>query len=135
MFDHCHCQSIQYHCQNRCLKDGFIRARIQHHEEIKSNILYSDKNIFIWLPQLHIAGLLYSGCEPPISLLPKSHYNLCSLLISLDQGHIEIVVQSMVHVCECRFVYSSLFECAQNISPKSLPNMGIWAYAKKMGYP
>ena len=34
MFGHCHCQSIQYHCQNRCLKDGFIRARIQHREEM-----------------------------------------------------------------------------------------------------
>ena len=33
---------------------------------IKSNILYSDKNAFIRLPQLHIAGLLYSGLEPPI---------------------------------------------------------------------
>ena len=49
MFDHCHCQSIQYHCQNRCLKDGLIRARIQHHEEIKSNILYSDKKKHIYL--------------------------------------------------------------------------------------
>ena len=51
---------------------------------ICSNILYSDKNIFIWL---YIAALLYSGTKPPISsmsLLPKSHYNLGSLLISLD---------------------------------------------------
>ena len=48
------------------------------------------------------ARLLYSGKEPPISslsLLPKSHYNLVSLLISLDQGHIKIVPQLMVHVC------------------------------------
>ena len=59
-----------------------------------SNILYSDKNAFIWLPQLHIAGLLYSGIEPPICsklLLPKLQYNLGSLMVSLDlsvdQGH------------------------------------------------
>ena len=52
-----------------------------------SNILYSDKNAFIRLPQLHIAGLLYSGLEPPISsklLLPKLQYNLGSLMVSLD---------------------------------------------------
>ena len=75
-----------------------------------SNILYSDKNAFIRLPQLHIAGLLYSGLEPPISsklLLPKLQYNLGSLMVSLDlsldQGHNEIVLQSMVHVCPFKF--------------------------------
>ena len=53
---------------------------------IKSNILYSDKNAFIRLPQLHIVGLLYSGLEPPIPskfLLPKIRYNLGSLVVSL----------------------------------------------------
>ena len=75
-----------------------------------SNILYSDKNAFIRLPQLHIAGLLYSGIEPPICsklLLPKLQYNLGNLMVSLDlsldQGHNEIVLHSMVHVCPFKF--------------------------------
>ena len=52
--------------------------------------------------KIHVSGCLSSssGNEPPISsmsLLPKSHYNLMSLLISLDQGHIEIFPRLMVH--------------------------------------
>ena len=96
--------------------------------ELESNILYSDKNAFIRLPQLHIAGLLYSGLEPPISsklLLPKLQYNLGSLMVSLDQGHNEIVLQSMVHVCPFKFrlglhrlleIFHWWFTCAPSIS-------------------
>ena len=67
-----------------------ILAKYQHigpYTDQISNILYSDKNAFIRLPQLHVAGLLYSGLEPPISsklLLPKLQYNLGSLMVSLD---------------------------------------------------
>ena len=78
--------------------------------ELGINILYSDIDAFIRLPQLHIAGLLYSGLEPPISfklLLPKLQFNLGSLMVSLDpsldQGHNEIVLHSMVHVCPFKF--------------------------------
>ena len=72
------------------------------HSSYEGIIIWSDKKYAYLAASTLQAGLQYSGNEPPISslsLLPKSHYNLVSLLISLDQGHIEIVPQLMVHVC------------------------------------
>ena len=47
-----------------------------------SNILYSDKNTFIWLPQLVKVGLLYSGKNPPQSSFKVTEKNIPVLVSS-----------------------------------------------------
>ena len=76
-----------------------------------SNILYSDKNTFIWLPQLvnsywaAVQRQLAAKLLLKVTLTKtKRHHNLGVLKISLpiDQGHIKIVLNIfllMVHVC------------------------------------
>ena len=41
-----------------------------------SNILYSDKNTFIWLPKLVKVGLLYGGMKPPQSYFKVTQKNM-----------------------------------------------------------
>ena len=88
----------------------FILSKTQsdsqsEHADQMSNLLYSDKNTFIWLPQLVKVGMLYSGKEPP----QPSFYEMklrspspssCCLTSILVIGTPFVIVEIWIFCCD-----------------------------------